>query len=211
MHSRKGGIIILDRAVPDSSSSAETFIGHSSESDILNEIRTLAGGLRKRNGSAPENLDFTVPVGWEERIGHLDDQPIRRLIIFLRSTGCEWVEKTGGCTMCGFYCATSRGREVSADEYVAQFEHVMDAVDLGDYPIVSIYNDGNIFNEREMPVAAVVWRKGWDSSSKEDALRAYAKERLAGYKVPRKIITVDALPRVNGWKLLRRELREQYS
>ncbi len=57
--------------------------------------------------------------------------------------------------MCGFYCATSRGREVSADEYVAQFEHVMDAVDLGDYPIVSIYNDGNIFNEREMPVAAI--------------------------------------------------------
>ncbi|KAF5032718.1 hypothetical protein DSECCO2_614280 [anaerobic digester metagenome] len=150
-----GGIIILDRAVPDSSSSAETFTGHSSENDILNEIRALAGGLRKRNGNAPQDLDFTVPIGWEERIGHLDDQPIRRLIIFLRSTGCEWVEKTGGCTMCGFYCATSRGREVSADEYVAQFEHVMDAVDLGDYPIVSIYNDGNIFNEREMPVAAI--------------------------------------------------------
>ena len=63
----------------------------------------------------------------------------------------------------------------------------------------------------EIPAAAVVWRRGWDSSSKEDALTAYAKERLAGYKVPRKIITVDALPRVNGWKLLRRELREQYS
>ena len=57
--------------------------------------------------------------------------------------------------MCGFYCATSRGREISAAEYIAQFEHVMDAVDLGDYPIVSIYNDGNIFNEREMPVAAI--------------------------------------------------------
>lgn len=150
-----GGIIILDRAVPDSSSSAETFTGHSTENDILNEIRALAGGLRKRNGNAPHDIDFTVPIGWEERIGHLDDQPIRRLIIFLRSTGCEWVEKTGGCTMCGFYCATSRGREVSADEYIAQFEYVMDAVDLGDYPIVSIYNDGNIFNEREMPVAAI--------------------------------------------------------
>ncbi|WP_301677775.1 archaeosine biosynthesis radical SAM protein RaSEA [Methanoculleus methanifontis] len=147
--------MILDRAVPDSSSSAETFTGPSTENDILNEIRALAGGLRKRNGDAPHDLDFTVPIGWEERIGHLDDQPIRRLIIFLRSTGCEWVEKTGGCTMCGFYCATSRGREISADEYVAQFEYVMDTVDLEDYPIVSIYNDGNIFNEREMPVAAI--------------------------------------------------------
>ncbi|WP_292490484.1 archaeosine biosynthesis radical SAM protein RaSEA, partial [Methanoculleus sp. 10] len=119
------------------------------------EIRALAGGLRRQNGSVPGDLDFTVPIGWEERIGHLDDRPIRRLIVFLRSTGCEWVEKTGGCTMCGFYCATSRGRAVSAEEYVAQFEYVMDAVDLGDYPVVSIYNDGNIFNEREMPAAAI--------------------------------------------------------
>jgi len=125
------------------------------ENDVLGEIRALAGVLRRQNGNAPQDLDFTVPIGWEERIGHLDGQPIRRLIIFLRSTGCEWVEKTGGCTMCGFYCATSRGREVSADEYIAQFEYVMDTVDLGDYPIVSIYNDGNIFNEREMPVAAI--------------------------------------------------------
>ncbi len=151
----QGGIIILEKAVPDSSSNAEIFTGLPTENDILDEIRTLAGGLRRQNGSAPENLDFTVPIGWEERVGYLDGRPIRRLIIFLRSTGCEWVEKTGGCTMCGFYCATSRGREVSAEEYVAQFEHVMNAVDLGDYPIVSIYNDGNIFNEREMPVAAI--------------------------------------------------------
>lgn len=150
-----GGIIILQKTVPDSSSEAEIFPGLPTENDILDEIRSLAGGLRRQNGTAPENLDFTVPIGWEERIGHLDDQPIKRLIVFLRSTGCEWVEKTGGCTMCGFYCATSRGREVSAKEYVAQFEYVMDAVDLGDYPVVSIYNDGNIFNEREMPVAAI--------------------------------------------------------
>jgi long-chain acyl-CoA synthetase len=63
----------------------------------------------------------------------------------------------------------------------------------------------------EIPAAAVVWRKGWDSSERDNALLAYAKERLAGYKVPRKIITVESLPRVNGWKILRRELREQYS
>ncbi len=150
-----GGIIILQKAVPDSSSNAEIFTGLPTENDVLDEIRALAGGLRRQNGDAPQNIDFTVPIGWEERVGYLDGRPIRRLIIFLRSTGCEWVEKTGGCTMCGFYCATSRGREVSAEEYVAQFEYVMDAVDLGDYPIVSIYNDGNIFNEHEMPVAAI--------------------------------------------------------
>lgn len=152
---KQGGICILQKAIPDSSSGAEIFTALPRDNEVLEEIRSLAGRLRRENGDVPENLDFTVPVGWEERIGHLDDQPIKRLIIFLRSTGCEWVEKTGGCTMCGFYCATSRGREVSAEEYVAQFEYVMDTVDLRDYPVISIYNDGNIFNEREMPVAAI--------------------------------------------------------
>ncbi|MDU9375931.1 Long-chain-fatty-acid--CoA ligase [Methanocorpusculaceae archaeon Sp1] len=63
----------------------------------------------------------------------------------------------------------------------------------------------------EVPAAAVVWRAGRDGSDNEAGLLAFAKEHLAGYKVPRKIYTVDALPRVNGWKLLRRELREKFS
>ena len=146
---------ILQRAVHNSSSGAEILTDPPTDNDILERVRGLASRLRRENGFLPEDIDFTVPIGWEERIGHLDDQPIRRLIVFLRSTGCDWVEKTGGCTMCGFYCATARGREISAEEYIAQFEHVMDAVDLEDYPVISIYNDGNIFNEREMPVAAI--------------------------------------------------------
>ena len=63
----------------------------------------------------------------------------------------------------------------------------------------------------EIPVAAVVWRTGRDGSDKEAGLLAFAKEHLAGYKVPRKLYTVDSLPRVNGWKLLRRELRETFA
>lgn len=37
------------------------------------------------------------------------------------------------------------------------------------------------------------------------------KKTLSRYKIPRKVITVEELPRVNGWKLLRRELKEKYS
>ena len=59
----------------------------------------------------------------------------------------------------------------------------------------------------ELPVAAVVWKEEEDP----DGLVEYSKEYLARYKVPRKIFTMDELPRVNGWKLLRRELREMYS
>lgn len=59
----------------------------------------------------------------------------------------------------------------------------------------------------EIPVAAVVWK----NRPNEEGLLKYAKETLSRYKIPRKVITVDELPRVNGWKLLRRELKEKYS
>ncbi len=59
----------------------------------------------------------------------------------------------------------------------------------------------------EIPIAAVIWRAGCENPAE---LSDFAKEHLAGYKVPRHILTVDELPRVSGWKLLRRELRAKY-
>lgn len=57
----------------------------------------------------------------------------------------------------------------------------------------------------EVPVAAVVWKDEED----EEGLLEYARQKLARYKIPRKIYSVDDLPRVNNWKLLRRELRKK--
>ena len=44
----------------------------------------------------------------------------------------------------------------------------------------------------------------------EKELEAYCRDQMAGYKIPRKIMVTDSLPRVHGWKLLRRELREKF-
>jgi acyl-CoA synthetase (AMP-forming)/AMP-acid ligase II len=41
-------------------------------------------------------------------------------------------------------------------------------------------------------------------------LRAYCKERIAGYKCPRSVAFVDALPLSGAGKILKRELRERY-
>jgi acyl-CoA synthetase (AMP-forming)/AMP-acid ligase II len=38
----------------------------------------------------------------------------------------------------------------------------------------------------------------------------YARERIAGYKVPRSVDFVDALPRNPTGKILKRELRKPY-
>lgn len=61
----------------------------------------------------------------------------------------------------------------------------------------------------EIPVAAVVFNPG--EILTQDELIAYCRERLAGYKVPREMVVLDRLPRVSGWKLLRRTLREMYT
>jgi len=60
----------------------------------------------------------------------------------------------------------------------------------------------------EIPVAAVVLKAGHFLT--EAQLEGYCRDHLAGYKVPRKMILVDSLPRVHGWKLLRRTLREKF-
>ena len=59
----------------------------------------------------------------------------------------------------------------------------------------------------EIPAAAVVLRDGQDTLTLEE-LTTWCRERLAGYKIPRKLVLMEQLPRVGGWKLLRRELRE---
>ena len=61
----------------------------------------------------------------------------------------------------------------------------------------------------EAVTAFVVLRPG---HTVEDAtLLALAREHLAPYKLPKKVVFVDTLPRNTAGKLLKRELRKQYS
>ena len=43
-----------------------------------------------------------------------------------------------------------------------------------------------------------------------DGVMAYAREHLAGYKVPRSVSFMDELPKVPSGKILKRELREPF-
>ena len=62
----------------------------------------------------------------------------------------------------------------------------------------------------EVPVAAIVFRPGMALG--EEELGAYCRDHMAGYKIPTEDSwSPDSLPRVHGWKLLRRELREKFS
>ncbi|MET3812369.1 long-chain-fatty-acid--CoA ligase [Arthrobacter sp. UYEF3] len=59
----------------------------------------------------------------------------------------------------------------------------------------------------EMVVAAVELEPGVELD--EDALRAYCREHLAGYKVPRRIVPIEDLPRSMLGKILRKQVRDQ--
>ncbi len=87
--------------------------------------------------------------------------------------------------------------------YPTEVEEVLIAYDsVDEIGIFSIPHE----HRGEIPAAAVVWKEDED----EEGLLEYARMNLARYKIPRKIFTVEELPRVNNWKLLRRELKEKF-
>lgn len=61
---------------------------------------------------------------------------------------------------------------------------------------------------REVPMAFVVRRPGM--AVDDQALVAFVQERLARFKVPRRIAFVEALPRTTSGKVLKRELRKPF-
>jgi fatty-acyl-CoA synthase len=61
----------------------------------------------------------------------------------------------------------------------------------------------------EAVVAAVVPRDGIDLS--EDEILTHCRRHLAGFKTPKQVFFVDALPKNPSGKLLKRALREQFS
>jgi len=58
------------------------------------------------------------------------------------------------------------------------------------------------------PVKIVVVRS--EQSLSEDDLITYCRSHLTGYKVPRHVEFVDALPKSNICKILRRSVREKF-
>jgi long-chain acyl-CoA synthetase len=59
----------------------------------------------------------------------------------------------------------------------------------------------------EQVTAAVVVKKGMELD--QEALREFARDNLAAYKVPRRIVVVDDLPRSLVGKVIRRRVKEQ--
>ena len=49
-----------------------------------------------------------------------------------------------------------------------------------------------------------------DAQVTAETVRAYLRERMAGYKLPKEVVIVTELPREESGKIIKRKLREPY-
>lgn len=88
---------------------------------------------------------------------------IDRVMIVLRSNGCEHYKKSGGCSMCSHYNGTPINGSVTTEDYIQQWDSIIEGKNLensnvefniNQYPVVCVYNMGSFFNENEITAEA---------------------------------------------------------
>jgi len=125
---------------------------HETES-TLERLRRVLLELRERT---PANgFTHSEAAMSDLRTGYIDGVPVKRLVITLRSPGCEWVRRGGGCIMCGHHAGTTHGVVPSANDFMTQFETELHRYNLKDIEVISIYNSGSMLNQAELPAEAL--------------------------------------------------------
>ena len=108
-----------------------------------------------------EVVNPALAKGSEVWNGIYNGREVNRIIIYLRSSGCSWAisstkgEKSvfrAGCLDCEHSVAgTTFGKPITSQHYVEQFITEYEKYDFSEAPILCLYNEGNFFNESELP------------------------------------------------------------
>lgn len=89
---------------------------------------------------------------------------VDRVMIVLRSNGCQHYKTNGGCSMCAHLNGAPLMEKITHQNYVEQWNSVLDgsfvenaksSFDLNDYPVVCVYNLGSLLNPEEISVETV--------------------------------------------------------
>ena len=87
-----------------------------------------------------------------------EGKTVDRVMIVLRSNGCQHYKKNGGCSMCAHLNGSPLLDKITHANYVEQWNSVLDGsfiekegnFNLNDYPVVCVYNLGSLLNEEEI-------------------------------------------------------------
>lgn len=119
--------------------------------------------------------------------------------------GALWTGDVGHVDADGFVHITGRAKEMMIVGGENVFPHEIERVLLA-HPAVAEAAVVGVRDEirGELPVAFVTLRP--EASVTDNELRAFCRERLAGYKVPRRVHVAEDLPRGPTGKILKRAL-----
>jgi radical SAM enzyme (TIGR01210 family) len=118
------------------------------ESDILLRLHNTLKSIRENTPKI--HFDLKKAASSDIRIGYLNNEPVKRLVVTLRSSGCGWVKKAFGCTMCGHYAGTTKGDKFPHDYFLTQFKNEIARYDFSDMPMLCLYNAGSVLNNDEL-------------------------------------------------------------
>jgi fatty-acyl-CoA synthase/long-chain acyl-CoA synthetase len=109
----------------------------------------------------------------------------------------------------GFYYICDRKKDMiisgGVNIYPAEIEAVLEShPDINDVAVFGVPDD----EWGEAVHAIVVLRPG--ANLTKDQITTFAREQLAGYKVPRSISYLSEIPRTGSGKILKRDLRKPF-
>lgn len=93
-----------------------------------------------------------------------EGKTVDRVMIVLRSNGCQHYKTNGGCSMCAHLNGAPLKEKITHKNYVEQWNSVLDGsfvektdkeFNLNDYPVVCVYNLGSLLNPEEISVKTV--------------------------------------------------------
>jgi radical SAM enzyme (TIGR01210 family) len=79
---------------------------------------------------------------------NIEGKGSNRLMVVLKTRGCEWAHKTGGCTVCGFINHAEPG--ITGEDIVRQLDFALAAYDLSDVEEIDILTLGSFLNDSEV-------------------------------------------------------------
>lgn len=125
---------------------------------IESKIRSL------RNECPKKIFDKGRPAEVEVNKFFFNGEIVDRIMIVLRSNGCEHYKKTGGCAMCSHSNGAVFYEMVAEEDYKKQWNSILDTsclekpienFSLDNFSIVCVYNLGSFLNENEISLNAI--------------------------------------------------------